>query len=149
MANLRSIRHTHRELTSEQSGFVLATALTVALLYFALMELLLVDSLRSFNEAQRFRAHIMASTLAENGAELAAEGMRNRVIAGSDDGGTPRELDSRQGKCTGELEVIGEGRFVLKGTGTSSGIVKTSATVLLEGTVANSKVQIDFARYPQ
>ncbi|HEX7420223.1 MAG TPA: hypothetical protein VF505_10080, partial [Thermoanaerobaculia bacterium] len=55
-----------------QRGFVLITALTISILYFALMELLLIDSSRALREAQRFRAHVLAGTLAESAADLAA-----------------------------------------------------------------------------
>src|SRR6266545_5727430 len=55
-----------------QRGFVLISALVLSVLYFALMELLLIDSSRALNEAQRFRARVVAGALAESGAELAA-----------------------------------------------------------------------------
>src|SRR5215213_2449819 len=75
--SLRSIRSSSRARTSER-GFALIAALTLALLYFALMELILIDSSRSLAEAQRFRARIMAAAVAEDAAELAALNMRIR-----------------------------------------------------------------------
>ncbi len=62
-------RFFNRGRTSNQRGFVLGAALLLAVLYFALMELLLLDSTLSLQQAQRFRAHIMATTLAESAAE--------------------------------------------------------------------------------
>ena len=75
---MRSIRSSSRARTSER-GFALIAALTLAVLYFALMELILIDSSRSLAEAQRFRARIMAATLAEDAAELAALNMRAKT----------------------------------------------------------------------
>ena len=69
--SLRSIRSSFRGRTTER-GYVLISAITLAILYFALMELMLIDSSRAVREAQRFRARIVATTLAESAAELAA-----------------------------------------------------------------------------
>src|SRR5204863_3948307 len=69
--SLRSIRSSFRGRTTER-GYVLISAIVLAILYFALMELMLIDSSRAVREAQRFRARIVATTLAESAAELAA-----------------------------------------------------------------------------
>ena len=53
-------------------GVRAALALIIAVLYFRLIELMLFDAARQLAEARRFRARIVALTLAENGAELAA-----------------------------------------------------------------------------
>ena len=53
--------------------------MTLAVLYFALMNLLLVDSSRELAEARRFRARIIAAVLAENAVELAAQQMVDRT----------------------------------------------------------------------
>jgi hypothetical protein len=66
-----SIKSCNRARTSER-GIALAIALIVAVLYFGLIELMLYDASRELAEARRFRARIIAVTLAENGAELAA-----------------------------------------------------------------------------
>jgi len=137
---LRSIRPINRARTDER-GFVLGTALIVALLYFGLMELLLLDSIRSFDEVQRFRSRIVASTLAENGAELAAEGLITRLAA------TP-ELESAQGKCSGRLNRNDE-TFEITGEGRSAGVTKSSAEIYLKGRVQGTKISIDWADYSQ
>ncbi|HWS71823.1 MAG TPA: hypothetical protein VN605_06890, partial [Thermoanaerobaculia bacterium] len=49
----------------------------LSVLYFGLMELMLIDSQRALAEARRFRARVVASTLAESAAELAAEQLVN------------------------------------------------------------------------
>jgi hypothetical protein len=120
---------------------VLGTALTVALLYFALMELLLLDSLRSFNEAQRFRSRTVAATVAENGAELAAESITTRLSASP-------ELESPQGDCSAEMSRTDE-TFEITSKGKSKGVASTSADLYLKGTVSSGKIRIDWARYSQ
>ena len=56
---LRSIRSSSRARTSER-GFALIAAIALSVLYFALMELMLIDSSRELAEARRFRARIVA-----------------------------------------------------------------------------------------
>jgi hypothetical protein len=63
---LRSTRSSSRARTAER-GFVLGMAMVIAVLYFLLMELLLIDSSRALGEAQRFRSRVVAAALAENG----------------------------------------------------------------------------------
>jgi hypothetical protein len=120
---------------------VLGTALTVALLYFALMELLLLDSMRSFNEAQRFRSRTVAATVAENGAELAAESITTRLVSNP-------ELESPQGDCSAEMNR-NEDTFEITAKGKSKGVASTSADLYLKGTVQAGKIHIDWARYSQ
>src|SRR5438094_727313 len=72
---LQSMRSSFRDRTTDQRGYVLISAIALAVLYFALMELMLIDSSRALREAQRFRARVVASALAENAAELAAANM--------------------------------------------------------------------------
>src|SRR5690242_15726317 len=93
MAFLRSIRSSSRGRTSER-GFVLAAAIFLAVLYFMLIELLLMDGSRALQEAQRFRSRIVALTLAESAAELAAAQMVNTQNAHVD-------VDSTDGTLTG------------------------------------------------
>lgn len=137
---MRSTRPGSRART-EQSGFILGTALTVALLYFGLMELLLLDSLRSFNEVQRFRSRIVASTLAENGAELAAEGLTTRVAAAP-------ELESAQGRASAEM-TRNDITFEITAEGRSAGVPVSAADLYLKGRVQGGKISIDWARYSQ
>lgn len=127
--------------TKKQRGFVLVTALTLSILYFALMELMLIDTTRALGEAQRFRAHVVAETLAENAAELAAFQIITKSAATVD-------TSDFQGTMHGEL-LRNSNSFVLKGHGTSIGSMSQDSRVRVEGRleeVANqpTKVHIDF-----
>src|SRR5579864_1105782 len=102
-----------------QRGFVLAVALSLAVLYFLLMELILIDSSRALAEAQRFRSRTVAAALAENGAELAAQDIVNRGSA------TIAATDA-QGDTTGSLMRNGND-FELKGSGTTKGVLPEAA----------------------
>jgi Tfp pilus assembly protein PilX len=119
-----------------QRGFVLITALTISILYFALMELLLIDSSRALGEAQRFRAHVVAGTLAESAAELAAFQIITRNNA---------TIDKKdfQGTMHGVLQR-NSNSFVLQGEGLAIGAMKQSAKVRVEGRVEGLALKIDF-----
>lgn len=69
------MRSSFRARTTNERGYVLISAIALAVLYFGLMELMMIDSSRALREAQRFRARVVASALAENAAELAAANM--------------------------------------------------------------------------
>lgn len=120
-----------------QRGFVLITALVISILYFALMELLLIDSSRALSEAQRFRAHVVAGTLAENAAELAAF----QIVTGN--GAPTVDKQDSQGTMHGVLER-NSNSFVLTGEGVAIGAMKQSAKVRVEGRVEGLAVKIDF-----
>jgi type II secretory pathway pseudopilin PulG len=120
-----------------QRGFVLITALVLSILYFALMELLLIDSSRALNEAQRFRAHVVAGALAESAAELAAF----QIVPGN---GPPMiDKQDSQGTMHGVLERNGNS-FVLHGDGVAIGVMTQAAKVRVEGRVEGVAVKIDF-----
>lgn len=136
------MRFFNRERTSSQSGFVLGAALLIAVLYFALMELLLIDSTRSLQEAERVRSRIVAATLAEDAAELAAAGM----IAGSSG-----QVDSEdaQGKIIGKYQRNGCCNFELFGEATTKGVPPATAYVRLQGRIVANHVTIDYATHSQ
>jgi hypothetical protein len=122
-----------------QRGFVLMSALVIAVLYFALMELLLIDSSRALNEAQRFRSRVVAATLAENAAELAALQIVN--------GGSPAlPATNEQGRMTGNLQLNGP-NFIIRGEGTTSGVAPQTASVIIEGRIENNQVKIDYVAH--
>jgi len=126
-----------------QRGFVLGAALIIAVLYFALMELLLIDSSRALNEAQRFRAHVVAATLAESGAELAAVQLTANT-------GADVEAQDTQGKMAGKMTASfgGVGKtFEITGDGESIGVPSEKAHVELKGLVTGTNVQIDYATH--
>ena len=113
----------------------------LALLYFMLMQLMLVDASRALSEAQRFRAKVVAATLAENGAELAAARLIVRQSARV-------QAEDGQGKMTGSL-LRNDRNFRIEAEGETKGILKVKATVLVEGSTSGQRVYIDYFRQSQ
>ncbi|HVR40304.1 MAG TPA: hypothetical protein VMU84_14505 [Thermoanaerobaculia bacterium] len=111
----------------------------LAVLYFALMELLLLDSSRQLIEAQRFRARVIASNLAESGAELAAE----QIFIAYNNGKTVTENDW-QGDMSGSLTIDEGGAFTIEAKGTSAGVVRTTAHVTVWGMAKDGNLSIEF-----
>ena len=141
---MRSIRSSSRARTTER-GFALISALILAALYFGLMELMLIDSQRALAEAQRFRARVVASTLAETAAELAAEQLINH-------GGGPvdesNSLGEYRGGVTYSAAAGGEQQFALTGVATTSGVQRATASVQLSGRFTPSgHIMIDSAQH--
>jgi hypothetical protein len=139
---LRSIRSSSRARTESQRGFVLVIALVLAILYFMLMGLVMIDSSRAQAEAQRFRARMMAAVLAENAAELACAQMVTLP------GGTANKEDN-QGRMFGTYRRMAGDKFEVNGEGETKGVVRQQATVLLEGHIEGSTVHIDYSRHSQ
>jgi hypothetical protein len=138
---LRSIRSFNRARTTER-GFVLIAALTLAVLYFALMELLLLDSSRELAEARRFRARVVAGITADNAIELAAVQMVNST-------GRTIEDSDEQGRMTGVFTRNGDA-YELTGEGETTGAVSQKASVFVQGRIEpNGAIKIDYAMYGQ
>jgi len=141
MAFLRSIRSSSRDRTSER-GFVLAAAIILAVLYFMLIELLLIDGSRALQEAQRFRSRIVALTLAESAAELAAAQMVNNQNAHVD-------VDSTDGTLTGTYVRSGDS-FQLVGDATTKGVAIQKSHVTIQGRIVNNtQIAIDYTNHSQ
>jgi len=128
---------------------VLVAAIALAILYFGLMELMLIESQRALREAQRFRAKIVATTLAENAAELAAEHLCQNWVATID-------YTNGDGKMDGKMEraPAPEGAnpprspFSITVTGTSSGVPASSETLKLDGNVVGgNQIEITYANH--
>ena len=146
-------RRSHR---SSERGFALAIAIIIAVLYFGLIELLMIDSSRELAQARQFRAKIVAQTLAENGAELAALQMTDPSVGLSN-----VNADDWQGRMLGTMQktmgvMEGEGGsgeqvqlFTLTGTGEAAGVVKSRATVRVRGRIEGSRVLIDYTQHSQ
>lgn len=133
---MKSIRSINRARTSER-GFILIAALALAILYFALMELLLIDSSRALSEAQLFRSKVVASTLAENAAELSARSMTTQLVS------TANLVDS-QGRMQGRMRRSGD-TFEITGEGETSGAMPQLARVSIQGRMASDGViKIDY-----
>jgi Tfp pilus assembly protein PilX len=154
---LRSIKPTFRAgRNSSERGFALLVALILAVLYFGFVELLMMDASREMSEARRFRGRIVALTLAENGAELAAEQMVSRKSA-------TVELQDFQGTASGTLKtgVAGmvqdeggamheEAGFDLIAKARSSGPEPSSAVCHIEGVIRDkTQLRILFTRHSQ
>jgi len=136
-----STRSCSRARTSER-GFALAMALIVAVLYFGLIELMLYDASRELAEARRFRARIIALTLAENGAELAAQNLVTAPQASV-------SYSDWQGTISGKASKPTE-QFTIDATGDATGIVKVHAKVYVQGRVdTNGHIHIDYTRHSQ
>lgn len=141
---MSSIRSSSRARTSER-GYALISALILAALYFGLMELMLIDSQRALAEAQRFRARVVASTLAETAAELAAEQLVNHA-------GMPVDDSDAQGKYRGGVSYSagadGGTQFTLTGIAETTGIARATASVKLLGRFdASGHIVIDTAEH--
>jgi hypothetical protein len=130
-----------RGRTTNERGYVLISAIALAILYFALMELMLLDSSRALREAQRFRSRVVAATLAESAAELAAAQMVNRP-------GTTANAQDDQGRMTGTLNSNGN-QFELNGEGTTAGVLPVKASVRIQGRVEGSHIAIDYTFHSQ
>ena len=135
-----SIISSFRARTRER-GYALISAIALAILYFAVMQLIMIDSSRVLHEAQRFRSKVISSTLSENAAELAASQMlltsvRN-VNASDADGAMMATLRKSAND------------FVIEAEGTSAGAESRRATVRLQGRVIGTKVMVDYAFHSQ
>lgn len=110
----------------------------LAILYFALMELMLIDSTRALKEAQRYRARVVAHANAESGAELAAVDLVTSP-------GASASAQSAQGTMSGKLVKTSPEKFELTGEGVSGGLVEDHASILVQGRVLGTRVVIDYA----
>jgi hypothetical protein len=122
---------------------VLIAALTLAVLYFGLMELLLVDSSRELAEARRFRARVVAGIVAENAVELAALQMVSAT------GTKIQEVDD-QGAMSAEYERNGVA-YEITAEGVTSGVLQQTATVFVQGRIDpnGGVVKIDYTMHGQ
>ncbi|HEX6160017.1 MAG TPA: hypothetical protein VF111_07610 [Thermoanaerobaculia bacterium] len=131
-----------------QRGIALLSAVVLAVLYFALIQLLLIDSQRDLREAQRFRSRVVALTLAENGVELAAHDLVNRS-------GGYVNADDWQGTYSGRRQG-GSGStaphiqpFLLIGEAETKGTVKVRSSVRVFGEVEGTRVRINYTMHSQ
>lgn len=140
MEDSRSIRRSFRARTTER-GYVLITAIALAVLYFALMELMLVDSSRALREAQHFRSRIVATTLAESAAELAAANIVNQSSANV-------SAQDDQGTMTATLERSGQ-QFTIKANSETTGVQPQKASVRVQGIINGTHLVIDYTFHSQ
>ena len=148
-----SIRSCSRARTSSSRGYALVSAIVVAVLYFALVELMLIDASRELAEARRFRARIIALTLAENGAELAAWQLAdpNHTRADVRDEDWQGTISGRMAKnAPGQPPIAGNTApqlgvpFFIDGKGEASGVTPVRATVHVRGRIVGNDVRIQY-----
>jgi hypothetical protein len=135
------MRFSFRGHTSNERGYILISAIALAILYFGLMELMLIDSSRALTEAQRFRSRVVASALAENAAELVAANMITSP-------GSTTTAQDDQGKMIGGIVVNGN-QFEINGEGDAAGVVPVKATVRVQGTITGTHIAIDYTFHSQ
>ena len=136
---MRSIRISFRGRTAER-GYVLISAIALAILYFALMELMLMDSSRALREAQRFRARVVAMTLAESAAELAAA----QIVTAP---GANVNATDEQGTMTATMTHSGK-TFEIDAKAEATGATSQKASVFVQGEVdPGGKVTITFTKH--
>ena len=135
---MRSTRSSSRARRSSERGYALISALVLAILYFAMVELLLIDSARELEAARRFRARIVAETLAENGVELAAV----RIVLNERSEGT---VEDWQGKVTARMaKNVSSGQFDIVSEAKTAGVTESKAKVLVRGRGVGGDVKIQY-----
>lgn len=102
-----------------------------------MVELLLLDSARELEEARRFRARVVAETLAENGAELAALQIVTSEKAQA-------SAEDWQGTISGRMTKNAGGQFDIEAEGRTSGLAESRAKVLVRGRVVGNSVRIQY-----
>lgn len=136
---MRSTPSSSRARPSSERGFALVSALVLAVLYFGLIALLLLDSQRELEEARRFRARTVAETLAENAAELAA-----LQIVTKDS--TTVNASDWQGTMTGKMNK-GASDFTIEGVGVTAGVTEARAKVVINGRMVDKEVRIQYTQH--
>ena len=135
-----SIKSMRRESRVHERGMVLLSVLVLAILYFALMQLILLESSEKMRSAQRFRSRIVADLLAEDSLELAAEQMVNypaRTI----------NQELTLGTASGQFSRLSGNRFRLEGTGTLTGAVNARVTIEMTGRIRGSQISVETYSY--
>lgn len=135
---------------SERSerGFALAGALIVALLFFAIVAAVLMESTTALRSAQFFRARLASQALAESGAEVAAASMQTH-------GSQAVETETSEGRISGEYRLVATEdpdvmQFTITGRGTTTGTPEATATVYVYGRLwSNGAIRVEQTRHEQ
>jgi len=141
-----STRSSRRAHADGERGFALLAALVLSVLFFALISLVLWESSLRYRAAQTFRSRIVAQTLAENAAELAARGLADGSslsAAAEIDDGTMKAL----GHASQELD--GSIRFEIEAEGETRGVHPTRATVTVYGRFDGDGVRVTRTKHSQ
>jgi type II secretory pathway component PulK len=129
-----------------ERGFALLAALALAVLFFGLITLVLWESTLRYRAAQSFRARVIAQTLAENGAELAAKG-----LADGSSLATSTETDEGTMAAMGHSSQATDGsvQFEIQAEGVTLGVRPAVATVTVKGYVDGGRVTITSSKHSQ
>lgn len=121
----------------DERGVALIAVLLLAILYFALIEMVMWESSQAFRSAQRFRSRVIAEALAESGAELAAQ----QLVASSS---ANIKADTGQGKITATMTRGGPNgdEFEIKSEARTSGVMPTEAHVVVRGRTNGNEVYV-------
>lgn len=138
---MRSIRFSFRARIRDRRGYALISAIVLAVLFFLVMELMLMESSRALEEAQRFRSRIVGLTLAENAAELMSRDLIDQTSGSLD-------ADDDDGHMHATLERGGS-NYKIESNGVMNGVKPIRETVVLQGRVVGNHITIDYAAHSQ
>ena len=140
------IRSSRRAYADPERGYALLSTLVLAVLFFALISLVLWESALRSRSAQSFRSRIVAQTLAEDAAELAAraigDGTSPSVSEESDEG-------TMEAKGATTTDIDGTTRFKIEAEGSSRGVQRAHATVTVRGRVEQGALRVTQTRHSQ
>lgn len=102
---------------------------------------MLLDSSRALREAQRFRARVIAATLAESAAELASANMVNQYSAHVN-------AEDDQGTMTGNLQRTGT-QFMITANSEATGVPPQKADVRVQGRINGTQIIVDYTFHSQ
>jgi hypothetical protein len=112
--------------------------LVIAILYFALISLMLWESTEAFRSAQRFRSRIVAQAWAESGAEIAAQ----KVVSAST-GESTWESDEATVETDTKVVPTQNGLdFQITSASTTKGVMPARARVSATGRYDGSRFRI-------
>lgn len=131
--------YSRRERIESERGFALILSLVLALLFLALIALVLADTGAALRTAERVRGRVLADILAENGVELAAQGLLGRASQSVD-----RAIEG--GHVKARLERTGEDRFRIASEAVADGPFAAMASVEIAGRVTGDRITIDRSR---
>jgi len=112
----------------------------LAVLYFGLIELLMIDSSRELAEARRFRARLVAETLAESAAELAAKEIVTKTAANV-------TAEDWQGTMRGRMLKNSGGTFDIEAEGVTTGLTISKSRVIVRGRIVGTDVRIQYTQH--
>lgn len=108
----------------------------LAVLYFGLIQLLMMDASQQLADARRFRARIVALTHAENGAELAAANLVGPKATHQDD--AEDLLGNAWGRMMKGEQTGSVTAFTIEGRGEATGVAKMKAVVKVYGEIVQN-----------